>query len=101
MKPKAFLCDVWGVIHNGVKLYDDVLPFAEYCKKNDIKCDALEYYVNNRDEVIKSIMNTYQLEKGDVKQLFLRLNTTEVEDLRQKNERISSELRVANSKINE
>jgi len=29
------------------------------------------------------------------------LNTTEVEDLRQKNERISSELRVANSKINE
>ncbi len=37
MKPKAFLCDVWGVIHNGVKLYDDVLPFAEYCKKNDIK----------------------------------------------------------------
>jgi hypothetical protein len=43
----------------------------QYCKKNDIKCDALEYYVDNRDEVIKSIMNTYQLEKGDVKQLFL------------------------------
>ena len=43
----------------------------QYCKKNDIKCDALEYYVNNRDEVIKTIMSSYPLEKGDVKQLIL------------------------------
>jgi coenzyme F420-reducing hydrogenase delta subunit len=43
----------------------------QYCKKNDIKCDNLEYYVDNREEVIEKIMNDYQLDKGDVKQLFL------------------------------
>ena len=43
----------------------------QYCKKNDIKSDALEYYVNNRIEVIEKIMTDYGLEKGDVKQLFL------------------------------
>jgi coenzyme F420-reducing hydrogenase delta subunit len=43
----------------------------QYCKKNDIKSDALEYYVNNRNEVVEKIMTDYSLEKGDVKQLFL------------------------------
>ena len=43
----------------------------QYCQKNDIKCENLEHYVNNRDEVIQKIMNVYNLEKGDVKQLFL------------------------------
>ena len=43
----------------------------QYCKKNDIKCDNLEYYVDNRDKVVEKIMNDYQMNKGDVKQLFL------------------------------
>ena len=43
----------------------------QYCKKNDIKCDNLEYYVDNREEVIEKVMNEYHLDKGDVKQLFL------------------------------
>ena len=43
----------------------------QYCKKNDIKCDTLEYYVNNRNEVIAKIMDTFKLSRGDVKQLFL------------------------------
>lgn len=43
----------------------------QYCQKNDIKCEALEHYVSNRDEIIEKIMNDYQLDKGDVKQLFL------------------------------
>lgn len=43
----------------------------QYCKKNDIKCEALEHYVNNRDEVLDTLANEYQLDKGDVKQLFL------------------------------
>ena len=43
----------------------------QYCQKNDIKCEALEYYVNNRNEVINKIMNDFQLDKSDVKQLFL------------------------------
>jgi hypothetical protein len=45
----------------------------QYCKKNDIQCDALKHYVNNRDEFIKTIMNDYQLEKRDIKQLFLSI----------------------------
>ncbi len=35
----------------------------QYCKKNDMKCDALEYYVNNRDEVIKTIMSSLSIRK--------------------------------------
>ena len=27
----------------------------QYCKKNDIKSDALEYYVNNRNEVVEKL----------------------------------------------
>ena len=42
----------------------------QYCKKNDIKCDNLEYYVANRNEIVSKIMNDYKLEKEDVKQLF-------------------------------
>ncbi len=38
---------------------------------NDIKSDALKYYVNNHNEVVEKIMTDYSLEKGDVKQLFL------------------------------
>ena len=38
----------------------------QYCKKNDIKCDNLDHYVNNRDEVIKKIMDDYQLNKRNV-----------------------------------
>jgi hypothetical protein len=45
--------------------------YFNIAKKIDIKCDALKYYVNNRDKVIKTIMNRYPLEKGDVKQLIL------------------------------
>ena len=44
----------------------------QYSQKNDIKCEALEHYVSNRDVIIKKIMKDYKLEKkGDVKQLFL------------------------------
>jgi len=43
----------------------------QYCQKNDIKCEALEHYVCNRDVIVEKIMNDYQLDKGDVKQLFL------------------------------
>jgi hypothetical protein len=43
----------------------------QYCKKNDIKCDNLEHYVNNRNDIISRFIITYQLERSDVKQLFL------------------------------
>jgi len=43
----------------------------QYCKLNDIKCDNLEYYVNNRDEIIKNLCDKYDLTKPDIKQMFL------------------------------
>ena len=35
----------------------------QYCQKNDIKCEALEHYVNNRDVIIQKVMNDYQLKR--------------------------------------
>lgn len=43
----------------------------QYCKLNDIKCDNIEYYVNNRDEIIKRLCEKYSLERDDIKQMFL------------------------------
>ena len=43
----------------------------QYCKKNDIKCDALEHYVNHRNDIITNLMDAYSLSKSDVKKLFL------------------------------
>ena len=43
----------------------------QYCKKNDIKCDALEHYVNHRNDIITNLMDAYSFSKSDVKQLFL------------------------------
>lgn len=43
----------------------------QYCQKNDIKCDELQYYVWNRNEVISKIMTDFNMEKADVKELFL------------------------------
>lgn len=43
----------------------------QYCQKNEIKCDELLYYVQNRNEVISKIMADFNMEKADVKQLML------------------------------
>lgn len=69
--PREFRNAISGNYHDidMVNCHPSIL--LQYCKKNDIKCDNLEYYVNNRDEVINKIMNDYQLNKEDVKQLFL------------------------------
>jgi hypothetical protein len=52
-----------------IKCHPSIL--LQYSKTIDIKSDALEYYVNNRNKVVEKIMTDYSLEKGDVKQLFL------------------------------
>lgn len=45
----------------------------QYCKSKGIKCDELEYYVNNRDEVINKLSNKFNYCSGDVKNLILTL----------------------------
>ena len=47
---------------------------AQYCKKNDIDCPNLEYYVKNRDQIIQEISNDNpSLNRSDIKDLFLLL----------------------------
>ena len=43
----------------------------QYCKKNGIICEALEFYVNNRDTIFQQFKDEYDMDKGDAKQLFL------------------------------
>jgi len=69
--PKEFRGAIGGNYHDIDMVNCHPSLLLQYCKKNDIKCDNLEYYVNYREEVITKIMNEYQLEKGDVKELFL------------------------------
>lgn len=45
----------------------------QYCKKHKIACEKLEYYVNNRDEVLKKIMKGHDLTRDQAKTLMLRL----------------------------
>lgn len=44
---------------------------AQYCHKNDIRCDALDYYIKNRDEVLNDIMTEYDYTRDEAKDLFL------------------------------
>lgn len=41
------------------------------CKKHNIKCDFLENYVNNRDELMNKWMNLLNIPRDEVKTLFL------------------------------
>jgi hypothetical protein len=47
---------------------------SQYCKKNDIKCDTLDEYINNRDGVINSLIDEYQtVSYNDMKKLILTI----------------------------
>ena len=69
--PREFRGAIGGNYHDIDMVNCHPSLLLQYCKKNDIKCDNLEYYVDNRDKVVEKIMNDYQMNKGDVKQLFL------------------------------
>ena len=34
---KVILCDLWGVIHNGIALFQHSVSFLEHMKENNIK----------------------------------------------------------------
>ena len=38
---KIILCDLWGVIHNGVEVFSDAKSYLEVMKENNI--DAVSY----------------------------------------------------------
>ena len=40
---KIILCDLWGVIHNGVKLFDDAESYLKNMKQNGIDVYPVSY----------------------------------------------------------
>ena len=45
----------------------------QYCQKNGIRCDILEQYVKNRDEIIKNITLSTEITSDDAKHNFLSI----------------------------
>jgi hypothetical protein len=43
----------------------------QLCKANNQKCDKITKYVNNRDEILKMIMEEWKIERAQAKQLFI------------------------------
>jgi len=43
----------------------------QLCKHNNLKCDNITKYVNNRDEILKMIMDEWNIERAQAKQLFI------------------------------
>lgn len=46
---------------------------SQYCKKNRIRCDVLDHYVNNRDDIINKLSEDSGIEKDEAKQTFLSI----------------------------
>lgn len=49
---------------------------SQYCSKNNIKCDMLDYYVANRDKVIEEIIKenkTYNITASEAKNIILNI----------------------------
>jgi hypothetical protein len=45
----------------------------QICKYNNIDCEYLEYYILNREAILKEIMNEYKVSREQAKDLFIRL----------------------------
>ena len=45
--------------------------FYQYFTKNDINCPKLKIYFEHRDDIIKDIMNKYQITKDEAKMIFI------------------------------
>ena len=45
--------------------------YLKYCKINNIECPLLEYYVNNREEILNSIIKELEFSKQEAKDLML------------------------------
>jgi hypothetical protein len=70
--------EVRHTLANGLYVDVDIVNchpvlLSQICEKNDIKCDKLCYYINNRTEILESIMKTYSINKDTAKNLFIRL----------------------------
>lgn len=46
---------------------------SQYCKKNNIRCDILDKFIANRDEIINKLCEDSGINKEEAKQVFLSL----------------------------
>jgi hypothetical protein len=46
---------------------------SQYCKKNGIRCDVLEEYIENRDAILETLCADNEMDKSDAKTLFLSI----------------------------
>ena len=68
----------------------EAIILLNYCKINKIDCDNLEYYVEHRDEIMNQIIDDQQLDRNDVKMIFLKIiNGGGIDDKSTNNEFIS------------
>jgi hypothetical protein len=45
----------------------------QICKQNNIECDNLQDYVDNRNDYLNKVMNSYKVSKDDAKNLFISI----------------------------
>lgn len=45
----------------------------QYCKKNNIVCKNLSTYVNNRDTIVKRLVEGYKITSDEVKETFIKI----------------------------
>lgn len=45
----------------------------QLCKANNLKCDNITKYVNNRDETLKMMIDEWNIERADAKRFFLQI----------------------------
>ncbi len=51
----------------------DPVLIVQYCKKNNIECKKLDYYINNREKVFSLIQKKHKIDRDAAKALMLRL----------------------------
>jgi hypothetical protein len=47
--------------------------YCQILQKNNIECNNLKLYVENREQLLKDVINAYKVERDDAKQLFISL----------------------------
>ena len=69
------LCDIFGVIHNGVELYDKSLEMLETFQSNNKKVILFSNAPRRADLVQQQLETTFKLKKGVLQQMQVFLKT--------------------------
>ena len=67
---KIILCDLWGVIHNGVKLFDDAESYLKNMKQNGIDVYLISNAPRPEEVVSKGLKNKLNLNNDLFKKIY-------------------------------